>query len=183
MVEKDSGTVNRRKFMKRATAASAVALGVAGATGPAVARSTAAPQDLTESLLATHGDAVLSMLENDGVIRDRGDLPTAVDNDFAGVASGAEGAAKFSLSDGTEEFRVVKDVDAGTLTVTVRPGEERVVAVLDTEQGLVGYDAERGKYDFGTESHCSCTNILCSQTERGYKCCGDGHCEWFCGCR
>ncbi|PSP79402.1 hypothetical protein BRC81_05315 [Halobacteriales archaeon QS_1_68_20] len=169
--------------MKRAATASVVTLGVAGASGPAVARDTAAPQDLTESLLAAHGDGVLSMLEDDGVIGDRSDLPTAADNDFAGVAKGNEGAAKFTLSDGTEEIRVVKRVDAGTLTVTVRPGEERVVAVLETETDLVGYDAERGTYDFGTESHCSCTQLLCNDYQRGYQCCDDNHCEYFCGCQ
>lgn len=181
MPEKDTNNVNRRKFMKKAAATSAVALGVTSTSGTAVAHSAPAPQGRTESLLASHGEEVLSLLENDGVLTDRSALPTAVENDFSGIAKGTEGAAKFSLSDGSEELHVVKEVEAGTLTVTVKPDEESVYAVLDTDEELVGYSAERGKYDFGTESHCSCTQLLCDMT-RSEKCCGDGHCKYFCDC-
>lgn len=173
---------DRRTFMKRAAAAGALTLGVASASGSAVARSEPASQDRAESLLAAHGDEVLSLLEREGVLGDRSELPTDVGNDFAGVASGDEGASTFSLSDGSEEVRVVKEVDAGTLTVTVAPDEERTTAILDTGEDLVGYHAEEGVYDFEAQADCTCMNMTCDSTTRSEECCGKYDCYYLCGC-
>lgn len=179
---KDQLDVNRRKFMKKAAAAGAVTLGATSATGSAVARSTPASQERTESLLSAHGEEVLSLLESEGVLKDRSDLPTEVGNDFAGVAKGDEGAAKFTLSDGSEQVRVVKEVDAGTLTVTVDSDAERAAAILDTGEDLVGYSVEQGVYDFEAQADCTCTNLLCDMNHRSEECCGEYNCYHLCGC-
>lgn len=175
-------SVNRRKFMKKAAAAGAVTLGATSATGSAVARSTPASPERTESLLAVHGEEVLSLLEREGVLRDRSELPTHAENDYSGVAKGDEGAAKFSLSDGSEQIHVVKEVDAGKLTVTVEPEKDRAFAILETDDGNVGYNVEQGVYDFDAQADCTCTNILCDSTTRSEKCCGKYDCYYLCGC-
>lgn len=181
MTEEDAFSVNRRKFMKQAATAGAITLGATSATGNAVARSGPAQQDRAESLLADHGEEVLSLLKSDGVLTDRSDLSTAVGNDYSGVAKGLEGAAEFSLSDGSKELHVVTEVEDGTLTVTVRPDEKRAFAILDTGDDLVGYNAERGKYDANSHLDCTCTSYLCEGT-RSEKCCGDNDCHYYCNC-
>lgn len=182
MTEKNTFDVNRRKFMKRAAAASAITLGVAGSTGSAVARSAPASQERAESLLAAHGGEVLSLLEGEGVLEDRSELPTAVGNDFRGVAKSAEGAATFEMASGAEELHVVKEVDAGKLTVTVQPDQDRAFAILETGDGLVGYNVEQGVYDFEPQADCTCTNLLCDSTHRSEECCGEYDCYHLCGC-
>lgn len=182
MTEENKLDVNRRKFMKRAAAASAITLGVAGSTGSAVARSAPASQQRAESMLSAHGGAVLSLLEDEGVLRDRSELPTSVGNDFNGVAAGAEGAARLEKTDGSEEIHVVSEVEAGKLTVTVQPDQDRAYAILDTGSGLVGYNVEQGVYDFEPQADCTCMNVLCDSTHRSEECCGEYDCYYLCGC-
>jgi len=177
----DRFDVNRREFVKKAAAAGAVTVGTTAATGSAVADSTPASQERAESVLSAHGEGVLSLLESEGVLEDRTELPTAVGNDYSGVAKGHEGAAEFSLSDGSTELHVVTDVEAGTLTVTVRPEDDRAFAILDTGDDLVGYSMEDGVYDFEAQADCTCTSYLCDGT-RSEKCCGDYECYYFCNC-
>lgn len=182
MTEKNSLGIDRRKFVKRAAAASAITLGVAGSSGSAVARSVPASEGRADSLLASHGGEVLSLLEEEGVLSDRSELPTAVGNDFRGVAKGREGATVFEMSGGAEELHVVKEVEAGKLTVTVQPEQDRAFAILDTGDDVVGFNAEQGVYDFEAQATCTCTNLLCSSGTRSDKCCGKHDCYYLCGC-
>lgn len=182
MTEKNHLDIDRRKFMRRAAAASAITLGVAGSSGNAVARSTPASEARADSLLATYGGEVLSLLEDEGILSDRSDLPTAVGNDFRGVTKGHEGATVFEMSSGAEELHVVKEVEAGKLTVTVQPEKDRAFAILDTGEDVVGFNAEQGVYDFETQATCSCTNLLCDSNTRSEKCCGEYDCYYLCGC-
>lgn len=181
MTDKSSVDVDRRAFMKKAAAASAITVGAAGTSGTAVASSTAAPQDRTEFLLSAHADEVLSMLERDGVLADRSALPTGVENDFAGVAKGHEGAAKLTFSDGSEQIRVVKQVDAGTLTITVKPDEGYAFASLDTESRLVRYSPNHGTYDVSPQ-YCMCTDQYCGTDSRYAECCTSQDCDYYCHC-
>ena len=171
--------LDRRKFMKQAAATGAVTVGVGTTMASSVsARGEPASRDRAESLLDAHASEVLTMLEDDGVLADRGDLSTTADNDFGGVVNSEEGAAMLSLPDAPEEMRVVTAVDAGTLTVTVQPSADRAFAILDTDDEVVGYNVEQGKYDFGT-----CTQLLCSSGVRSEECCDDsGDCTYSCGC-
>lgn len=182
-MRKDSSVdVDRRTFMKKAAATGTVAVGVGASSGTAVASSTAPDQDRTEFLLSAHADEVLSQLERDGVLADGSALPTGVENDFAGVAKGQEGAAKLIYSDGSEEIRVVKQVEAGTLTITVQPDEEYAFASLDTESRLVRYTPDRGKYDVSTRL-CTCTNDWCDYPYYKYaECCDSSGCTYYCSC-
>jgi hypothetical protein len=183
MVDESSNALNRRKFMKRAATTGAISLGVTATSATGAMAAVPASPDRAETLLDTHADGVLSMLEADGVLAERSDLPTAVGNDFRGIARGSEGAAMLTTADRPEELKVVKSVDAGTLTVTVQPESNRAFAVLDTGDGKVAYDLENGRYDFGTMDHdCDCTGNVCATNTCIEECCGGGSCHYDCDC-
>lgn len=176
--------LNRRKFMKRAAATSAISLGVtATSTTSAVAAVPASP-DRAESLIDTHANGVLSMLEDDGVLADRSALPTAVENDLRGVAQGKQGTTMLRDPEKAEELKVIKAVDEGTLTVTVQPESNRAFAILDTGDDRVGYSLEKGRFDFDAQDHdCSCQNILCQTGVCSEECCDySGNCHYACDC-
>ena len=184
MTEDKSNGLDRRKFMKRAAATSAISFGVLGTSTSSAAAAVPASPGRAESLLDTHADGVLSMLEADGVLADRSDLPTAVDNDVHGIVRGSEGTAMLRAPERAEELKVVKSVDDGMLTVTVQPDSNRAFAILDTGDGRIGYSLEKGQFDFDTQNHdCSCMNISCEPGSCGEECCDyDGNCHYSCDC-
>ena len=140
--------------------------------------------DRAESLIDTHVDGVLSLLEDDGVLTDRSDLLTSVENDLRGIVRGEQGTAMFRDPEKSEELKIVKASDEGTLTVTVQPESNRAFAILDTGDGRTGYSIEKGRFDFDVQDHdCSCQNILCSTGVCSEECCDyDGNCHYSCDC-
>lgn len=177
-------SLNRRTFMKRAATTSAISFGVAATSTASAAAAVPVSSDRAESLLDAHADGVLSLLEADGVLAGRRDLPTAVENDFRGIARGNEGATMVRLAGQPEELKVVKAVDAGTLTITVQPDSNHAFAVLDTGDDEIAYNLENGRYDFGAMDHdCTCSDVTsCSTGVCVKECCGGGSCHWVCDC-
>lgn len=186
MTDDKSNGLNRRAFVKRAAATSAITLGAAGgATGSAGARTAPVSRNRADHLLDAFAADVLSMLEADGVLADRADLPTEVEADLSGIARDSEGSMMLSMPDRPTELRVVKRIDAGTLTVGVRPDDGHAFALLETDDGTLGYDAERGRYDFGTVSGCNCIFEQCSPyPDMAFfrECCFGGDCTYECVC-
>jgi hypothetical protein len=171
---------DRRTFLRRITATGAVGLGALGTAGTAAARAEPVSPHRAESLLETHADDVLSMLEADGVLDDRTALATATENTLAGVADGREGAAMLVRPTRPTELRVVTRVDDGALTVTVQPGDGHAHAVLDADDGRIGYSVEQGRYDFDALASCTCSDVNCDPPYEDHyreECCTASGCE------
>lgn len=170
----------RRTFLRRITATGAIGLGALGTAGTATARAEPVSPHRAESLLDAHAERVLSMLEADGVLDDRAALATTTENTLAGVADGREGTALLVRPTRPTELRVVTRVDAGALTVTVQPDADHAHAVLDTDDGRIGYSVEQGRYDFDALASCSCSDVNCDPPYEDHyreECCTSSGCE------
>lgn len=178
--------VNRRSFLKKAAAASAVGVaGVSATSGSAAAHTGEVSPDRARADL-DDADAVLGMLEADGVLGDRADLRGAIAGDAAGILAGEEGSAVVSMPGDEEKLRVVTEVDAGTLTLVVNRDQGTTLAVVDTGEGRFAYEDGVGRYDFDAMADCECVSpsILCSpEAPPGVEeCCGYHDCYYLCGC-
>jgi hypothetical protein len=178
---------SRRTFLRRTAAVGALGTAASGtAAGRRATRAETLPADRVESLLDQHASDVLAELEDVGVLADRGDLPTGVGSDFAGVADGNEGAALVATDGRPAELRVTTRADAGTLTVAVRPADGHAYALFDTGDDRVTYDVESGwgTFGVGTDTTCSCIDEPCTEHDVGYyeECCTSTSCSYECKC-
>lgn len=186
MPDSDSRDFGRRTFLRRAAVTGAVGAAAVGSTvGGATATTAPVPSDRASALLDAHAGPVLSLLEADGVLADRDDLPTATATDRPGLVAGTDGTAMLSMPDRPSELRVTSRVESGLLTVAVRPDDGHAFALLDTGDAVVGYDVDEGRYDFETQASCGCTGIKCGPYPTvGYyeACCYGSSCTYQCVC-
>lgn len=168
-IEKDDG-MNRRSVLKKMATTAAVGAAGLGATTTRVAarQSVAVDQMQAESLLASHGGELLSMLSEEGLVAGIEDLPTAQSIDNGGVANGVEGTTMLVHPERPTELNVVRSVDGGTLTVTIEPDSGRSYAILEDGARSLLYDPAEGvsALDLSTEdccyTNCSCTSTCCT---------------------
>ena len=180
----NSDRLNRRRFLKGATATAAAGFTATAASGSAAAGAVPV-QERTVSLAETrdaldaHGGELLTALEDDSVL-DRGDATT--------LAEAGDASLRSFDSDYSDELRVKLDVDGGFLDVAVEQDDDRAYAFYypDDEDTRYLYRSGGERFDLSTEScyksNCYCTHTVCSAAcyERCEVCCacGDGCCSW-----
>lgn len=185
MTDENDVRPTRRTVLKKLATTAAVAGAGIGATTTRVAarQSVAVDRMQAESLLDRHGGDLLAMLSEDGLAAGVEDLPTARSIENTDVAAGVEGATMLVHPDHPSELNVVREVDGGTLTVTVEPDSGRSYAILDDGDHRHVYDpAEDLQGEPLSHNECCYTNCSCT-SDCG---CGEPHeavedCSTTCG--
>ncbi|MFC7081246.1 hypothetical protein [Halorussus caseinilyticus] len=179
----DGERLNRRRFLKSATATAAgfaatAASGTAAAGAVPAGERTASVREARSALDAHAGD-VLATLEDDGVF-DAADATR--------LASAGDASLRTFDGDYSEELRVKLDVDGGFLDVAVERDDGRAYAFYypDDEDTRYLYRTDGERFDVGTDNCCKtdcyCTHTVCSAAcyERCNVCClcGQDNCSW-----
>ncbi len=191
-----SSDTTRRSVLKAAGATAAVGLGGAAASGTAGARSVrpvAADRAAVETVFDWHADDLLAALADDGLVEsaDASVLDTRPATMDAVLGSHDGTAVVRDVDSGVHEVRTVREVDGGTLSVSVETETGKAYAFYRPDSGgRYLYDPDAGYFgdEIGTLCHtceCRCSNILCdnSRSERCECCCdGDCHVDHYCNC-
>ena len=159
---KDTIEIDRRKLMKSAAASMAIGLG-AGASGTAAAQpGRPAAQTDAEDVLARHGEDLLSLLAEEGLL-DRGDIAELSTDQPAlagNLAANAEGTALFDQASDVDRLVSVTDVLGGTLSVAVELDSGRTYGILDDGDSLTVFDPDIGRVE-DVEVQDDCTQYAC----------------------
>ena len=165
----DETNIDRRTLLKSAAVSITAGFSVAGASASAAAQpGRPVTRGEAEKLFARHGQDVLSLLSDEGVL-DRGEIaelstdrPALAGN----LASNIEGTALFDQAPGTDRLVSVTDVAGGTLSVAVEIDSGRSYGVLDDGDSLTVFDPDVGRIE-DVEVQDNCSQYACSPDTDG----------------
>ncbi|NEU57584.1 twin-arginine translocation signal domain-containing protein [Halorussus sp. MSC15.2] len=208
--ESDKGsalTTNRREFLKRATVSGA--LGVTGITSSAtIVAGNEGPktdekprQQEAKGVFTTYADDLLSLLASEGIL-DNGtitELPLDEPVDYETVASKSGEGVNFATWSGVraDEYRIVKQLDDGVLSVAVQPAKNHAYAfyepdtteetyLIKSDVGVTNVEREACYKDCGCVSQCGnsvwADRRCCIQEPCGSSCAWNVWCDCCNGC-